>query len=78
VSASKFIVQVVLAEDIFRDVAQLAERISAMGPRVSSSGVVRRCVAAALPVLAARVRAMEAATEPLREAEAQALCEALR
>lgn len=77
-SASKFIVQVVLTEDVFRDVAQLAERISAMGPRVSSSGVLRRCVAAALPVLAARVEAMERATEPLREAEAQALREALR
>ena len=77
-TASRWIVQTALTEDLYRDVEQLAARISAMGPRVSSSGVVRRCVAAALPILAARVKAMEAATEPLREAEAQALREALR
>lgn len=77
-TASRWIVQTALTEDIYRDVERLAERISAMGPRVSASGVVRRCVMAALPVLTARIEAMERAAEPLREAEALALREALR
>ena len=77
-TASKWVVQVVLTEPLYWEAHRAAERLSALGPRVSLSAVLRRCLAAALPLLLSRVSAMEGATDALCETDALALREALR
>lgn len=77
-SQSKYAVQVILTEELSRGLAETAVRLSKGGRRVSASAVLRRCVAAALPVLMARVGLLEEVASAIEPVEAESLREALR